>query len=153
MLTEICQYLRNWFERKKYFGTFTIQGGVLQLDYDDGIEFSNMTLLPGQYIRIVGSVLNDGVHICPTSDLKDEVFEGAVWSMAVPPPLVLLSAEIDEWMKKYNTVDSAMLSPYQSESYGGYSYTKASGSSASGTSSGYGWENVFASRLAPWRKI
>ena len=48
MLTELCQELRNWFERKKFFGTFTIESG--QIDLPDG------SLQSGQYFRIVGSV-------------------------------------------------------------------------------------------------
>ena len=54
MLTEICQYLKNWFNRgqKKIFGEFTIQNN--QLNISD--------IQTGQYYRIIGSVFNDGVH-------------------------------------------------------------------------------------------
>ena len=31
MLTQICQYLRNWFERDIYYGSFTVSGGTLTL--------------------------------------------------------------------------------------------------------------------------
>ena len=103
----------------------------------------------GQYFRIVGSVLNDGVYEWPASDLKDEEFEGAVWLMAVPPDVIELDKKIDAWKEKYATVDSQALSPYQSESFGGYSYSKGSGGEGSGSK----WQGVFASELSRWRKL
>lgn len=146
MLTQICQYLRNWFEREKIHGNFVVSGGVLT--YADGTA---LPLLTGQYYRICGSVFNDGVHVFDDADLTDEpVFFGAVWAMAVPPDLVALSEEITGW----NTANAAALaSPYQSESFGGYSYSLKSGGSADGASGGLTWQTQFAARLAPWRKI
>lgn len=144
MLTEICQYLRNWFERDKLIGDFVISGGVLT--HADG---STLNLLNGQYIRIVGSVLNDGVHQWGSSLLTDESFTGAVWSMAVPPTVIQLAEDIKDWCSA-NT--AAINSPYQSESFGGYSYSMRSGSGADGYD-GAGWESQFKSRLSPWRKI
>lgn len=145
MLTELCQELRNWFERKKFFGTFTIESG--QIDLPDG------SLQSGQYFRIVGSVFNDGVHkYDPESEsqLVDEVFEGAIWSMGVPPAVVDLSERISEWVTKYG---DSVSSPYQSESFGGYSYTKANSGQGNAGSSSPTWQSTFASELNRWRKI
>lgn len=150
MLTELCQELRNWFEKDKYFGTFTIEGGQLA----DG-----SMLQDGQYFRIVGSVFNDGVHKyepnnAEREDLHDEVFEGAIWAMAVPPTVIALSEKISAWMGKYGGADSSAMSPFQSESFGGYSYSKGStGSSSFGGSSVPTWKSVFADELNRWRKI
>lgn len=141
MLTELCQELKNWFEREKYFGTFTIESGEIAMP--DGC------LQDGQFFRIIGSVFNDGVHQYPSTDLYDEVFEGAIWAMAVPPAVIDLSNEINAWIEKYS---DAVSSPYASESFGGYSYTKASsgqGSAASGPT----WQSVYASKLNRYRKI
>lgn len=141
MIGELCGYLRNYFCKHKYFGIFTISNGTIT--YDGG----EMDLLPGQYIRIVGSVLNDGVYqYSGTMELSDEDFYGAVWSMAVPAELISLSGEIAEWTEKNKKV---IESPYSSESYGGYSYTKAT----SGDGASYDWRTQFASRLKKWRKI
>ena len=148
MLTQICQYLRNWFERDKYIGSFQISGGALT-----DATGSAPPLLDGQYFRIVGSVLNDGVHQWPAYDLSDEEFTGAVWSMAVPPAILDLDREIEAWQDKYGGVDSALLSPFASESFGGYSYSKATGGAASGGGTVTSWEALYAARLAPWRKI
>jgi hypothetical protein len=152
MLTEVCQYLRNWFTRAQYFGEFKIENGELQAQFDNGVEFSALPLLEGQYYRIIGSVLNDGVHQYPNDELKDETFSGAVWSMAVPPAVEGIANEIKEWQAKYGGADSSMLSPFTSESFGGYSYSKGASASGSG-SGGVTWASVFGNRLAPWRKI
>ena len=150
MLTELCQELKNWFEREIHFGTFTIEGGQLT---------DSSFLQDGQYFRIVGSVFNDGVHKYePTNaqreQLHDEVFEGAIWAMAVPPTVIALSDKIQAWTTKYGDVNSTAMSPFQSESFGGYSYSKGSGSaSASGGSSVPTWQSTFANELNRWRKI
>lgn len=142
MLTELCQELRNWFERDIYYGEFTIENG--QIHPPDG------SLQNGQYFRIVGSVFNDGVHKYDgTEALTDEVFEGAIWAMAVPPAVIDLSERISEWVTKYG---DSVSSPYSSESFGGYSYSKAS-SGQGNASSIPTWQGIFASELNKWRKI
>ena len=149
MLTQLCQYLRNWFERDKFYGSFTIAGGVLT--YEDGTA---LPLLTGQYYRIVGSVFNDGVHRWEDQEetLPEETFTGAVWSMGIPADVLTLAADIQTWAAKYAGADSAAMSPFTSESFGGYSYSKNAGGTA-GTGGGTSWQAVFADRLAPWRKM
>ena len=148
MLTEICQYLHNWFEVAKFYGKFIISDGHIE-SYNDG----DMGLIEGQYFRIVGSLLNDGVHQYPSEGLKDETFDGAIWSMAIPPAMLSLSEEIDSWQTKHGSVDSTAMSPYNSESFGGYSYSKSSGGSAESGGGSGGWQSAFANRLNPWRKL
>ena len=138
MLTEICAEIRNYFEvpNGRHFGTFTISGGsIAPLDF----------LQEGQYFRIVGSVFNDGVHQYPATSLKDEVFEGAVWAMALPPSIIALAAEIDE----FNKSDAGKPSAFTSESFGGYNYTKATDANGAPI----GWQKAFASRLNKYRKL
>lgn len=158
MLTEICQYLKNWFNRKpdgtdypKAYGEFTIADGVL----------STEVLAEGQYFRIMGSLFNDGVHKYGTDPktgklyetLQDETFTGAVWSMGVPAEVVALADEIDAWQAKYGSLDSEAMSPFVSESFGGYSYSKGSGAGSGSQGNGNGWQSVYAARLNVWRKI
>ena len=139
MLTEICAELRNYFEvpNGRHFGKFEISGGSIEpLDF----------LQEGQYFRIVGSVFNDGVYQYPATSLTDEVFEGAVWAMRLPPAVIALAAEIEE----YNKSDAGKASPYTSESYpNGYSYTRATDASGVPLS----WQKAFSSRLSKWRKL
>lgn len=148
MLNELCGYLRNYFDKKRYFGDFTISGGAISGSVD-------LNLLENQYIRIVGSVLNDGVYQYPSDlvKLEDESFNGSVWALAIPKEVIALDAEIDAWRAKYEAVDGAAMSPFSAESFGGYSYQK-SNNNTEGSSGGLGgWQNAFASRLSQWRKI
>ena len=144
MLTEVLQYLRNWFEKSKYVSNFIISGG--NITFPDG---SLVPLVSGQYFRVIGSVFNDGVHEYGNAELQDEAFSGAVWVMAVPPAVVALAGEIEDWTAANA---DAIKSPYQSESFGGYSYSLKAGQS-SGGSTGPTWQSQFADRLAQWRKI
>lgn len=151
MITEVCQYTRNWFCRKVYSGNFRISGGII-LDS----EGTTLPLLSGQYYRILGSVLNDGVHQFSeygSDELVDEAFTGYIWAMAVPKVFLDLVKEIEDWQEKYGALDSQNMSPFNSESFGGYSYSKGASYSNSGGATNSAWTNTFANRLAPWRKI
>lgn len=135
----------------KWKGDFTVQEGKIY-----GALGEELPLKNGQYYRIVGSVFNDGVHLHPLDgSLRDEYFNGAVWGMAIPPDVITLAQEIDAWQSKYGGVDSVAMSPYNSESFGGYSYSKSGGGAggASGSGGAGGWQGVFANRLNRWRKI
>ena len=146
MLTDLCQELRNWFDLERYTGTFTISGGTLTADF----------LQTNQYFRIKGSVFNDGVHRNVAGEiLIDETFKGEVWAMGIPQAVVELSDKIDAWIDKYGNVNSQSMSPFQSESFGGYSYSKGNSSAAVGASASTptGWKAAFASELNRWRKI
>lgn len=135
-LTNLCAELRNYFETKKRFGTFTISGGSISPS-----DF----LQDGQYFRIVGSVFNDGVHRHPAHDLTDETFDGAVWAMAVPPTVVELLQKIQE----FEAAEANSPTAYTSESFGGYSYTKATDENGLPV----GWRGMFKSELNKWRKL
>ena len=138
MLTELCAEIRNYFVVPGgiHNRTFKISGGsIAPLDF----------LQDGQYFRIVGSVFNDGVHRYPDAVLTDEEFDGAVWAMAAPPSVIALAAEIEEWMKS----DAAKATAFQSESFGGYSYTRATDSEGAPLT----WQAVFARRLNQYRRM
>lgn len=136
MLETVLQNLNNWFlvPDGVHAGEFTVQGGQLTLPF----------LQTGQYFRVVGSVFNDGLHQYPVADLTDETFTGSVWALAVPKAVIELAEEIDAWQTKNG--DSG---PFTSESFGGYSYSKATNASGMAV----GWQDVFKSRLNDWRRI
>lgn len=138
MLDEILSYLNNYFVDRKEIrlGTWTISEGTIELDF----------LKEGQYFRICGSDLNDGVYQYPTAELKDEVWYGSIWPLKIPSAVLSIAEEIEAWVEKYG---EAVTGPYTSESFGGYSYSKSSGED--GTTSS--WEDVFATRLSAWRKV
>lgn len=140
MLEQILSYLRNWFQIGIYSGTYTIQDGGITLPF----------LTDGQYFRIIGSIFSDGLHrYGPDMEcLRDETFDGTIWALAVPREVIDLAGEIEAWQEKYkDTVES----PYTSESFGGYAYTKASGA-GDGAGSG-SWQAAFRPRLNRWRKL
>lgn len=143
MLSSLCKELNNWFDTHRYFGTFTIDSEGLQ----------GAGLQDGQYFRIVGSTFNDGVYQYPAEGLSPETFDGAIWAMAVPQEVIALDAKIDEWQEKYGGVDSENMSPYNSESFGGYSYSKAGGGSSDSGSAAGTWQGAFANELKKYRKV
>ena len=101
MLYELCAEVRNWFVSEKHNGIFTVKDGNMPLDF----------LQDGQYFRILGSVYNDGVYQYPAV-LTDEVFEGQIWAMRVPPAFIALSGEIDEYIADMEAFDDADLEVY-----------------------------------------
>lgn len=149
MLSELCKELKNWFDRNqpKIHGSIDISDGMIT--NNDFLE----VIQNNQYFRIVGSVFNDGVYQYKNNlVLINEKFNGSIWLMAIPKDVIDLSKEIDDWITKYGNVDSAAMSPFNSESFGGYSYSKSAGGS-SDSSGGMSWQNIFASKLNLWRKI
>ena len=139
MLEQVLMHIRNWFPVKGgiHSGTFTIKDGGITLPF----------LADGQYFRICGSVFNDGLHQYPEDDLVDETFNGTIWALAIPKAVIDLADEIQNWQEKNG---EASVSPYQSESFGGYSYSKATDSASGGAVT---WQTAFRSRLNAWRKL
>ena len=140
MLEEIMDFIHNYFDYQRKRGEFTVSSGNLDCDF----------LQNGQYFKIVGSIFNDGVWQYPATEMKDETFCGEVWLLAVPPRLSSLATDIQAWV---STNAEVLASPYTSESFGGYSYTKASGSANGENGGAYSWRDVFASQLNQWRKL
>ena len=106
-----------------------------------------LPLQDGQYYLISGSSFNDGVyqyHKGDTAPLQEETFDGVVVPLAIPKPFLSLVDEISEWQAK-----NGNLGAYQSESFGGYSYSRATNSKGEA----YTWQDAFRARLNPWRKM
>lgn len=145
MISQVCADIRNYFtyDSDKHTGTFKVEGGVLVPSVE----------IPAGYYAVFGSRKNNGVHK-DTDVLKDEgEFDGSVWAMSVPDDFLALVGEIEDWQKKYGGVDSEAQSPFYSESFGGYSYSKAAGSTSSGANAAAStWQSVYAARLNRWRR-
>lgn len=139
MLEEILNHIHNFFVVRNgvHRGRYTISSNTISLDF----------LQEGQYFRIVGSIFNDGVYKYPTNKLNDEIFDGEIWALAIPNSLISIAKEIEDWVEAYGGI---VQSPYQSESFGGYSYTKSTSSSSSETTD---WRIMFKDRLNVWRKL
>jgi hypothetical protein len=139
-IKEICDYIHNYFEREYIEGTHRIVGGAL--------DVSNIPLIEGQYYMIKGSILNDGIYKHPTNTLNDEEFKGAVITLSIPSDVLDVAKDIETWEQENA---SNLLNPMQSESFGGYSYTRATSNSKNGGS--ITWRDVFGRKLDPYRKI
>ena len=153
MLTELCQEIKNWFTARDaygqtvgYTGQYTVENGKITLDF----------LQDGQYYRVIDSVFNDGVHCYgheAQGELEDETFKGTICPMHIPKAVINLAAEIAEWRTKYEAADSPAMSPYMSESFGGYSYSKGSAYNDTGRGGIASWRTAFAGRMNMWRKL
>lgn len=139
MLEQVLMNIRNWFPVKGgiHSGTFNIKDGGITLPF----------LADGQYFRICGSVFNDGLHQYNVLDLVDETFTGTIWALAIPKAVIELADEIGKWQEKNGEAAS---SPFSSESFGGYSYSKATDAETGGAVT---WQSAFKQQLSAWRKI
>ena len=136
MLEAVLTHLHNWFPARngKHAGAFVIASGALSPD---------IGLVSGQYYRIIGSVFNDGLHCAGDGEaLTDEEFDGEVWALCIPKAVQELAEEIAAWRESNPETDKT------SESFGGYSYSRAQ--NASGGAGG--WQAAFAGRMNAWRR-
>lgn len=142
MLNEICAEIKNYFVKPEdiLVGDYSIQNGSI---------VPSVSIANGQYFRIVGSIFNDGIHLYNDNLIDEPEFHGAIWLMRVPQDIIQLAEDIEVWKTKYTDVIS---SPYMSESFGGYSYSKGSGSDGT---IGVNWKNQadFVARMKPYRRI
>lgn len=139
-IKEICDYIHNYFEVDEVSGEFTIADGSLEASF----------LSENQYYRIQGSIFNDGIYKYPSTDLTNETFTGKVTAMAVPKDVLAVLDEATQWE---NDNAKVLQSPLNSESFGGYSYSKGSSSKKDGSQGQITWRDVFGDKLKAYRKI
>ena len=169
MLLEMMRECRNFFELRanNFYQSTRYPHGVQTTQHYPVTEFEDdytiaegvlstldSSILTGQYIAIYGSVLNDGIWKVGasgaiTSDMtgvtaQDETFTGTVYPLKVPPDFVSLATEITAWRTAMKEA-----SPYTSESFLGYSYSKAQKQGGGNI----GWQQQYADRLTPYRKM
>lgn len=151
MLSEILAFLHNYFVLDSQRGTFAIMDGFLSgcsLHFHDG-----------QRIMVSGSGAWDGVWtwhtqapLCDSDDQRDtpnidEEFTGAVHALGVPHDLLKKARDIRAWTEANA---KTLNSPFQSESFNGYSYNKGTNSSGGA----YDWQTHFGADLFKrWGKI
>lgn len=149
MLEQVLYHIHNWFERKSAsVSGCEISDGLLPASISDAMP-------EGQWYRIQGSMLNDGLHQHIAGDLVDETFDGTITLLAIPKALLSVVDEISDWVDDTREADrAARKGRYQSESFGGYSYSLKGDSRSNSASVGLtGWQAAFAGDLNPWRKM
>lgn len=134
-LTKICDYINNYFETAVYEDSYTISAGTVSVPF----------LVTGQYFRIVGSALNDGIYKYPAAQMHDETFTGAIWVLNIPVDVVDLADDV----AAFEADSSNAVTGYTSESFAGYSYSKAN----DGKGGAAGWQTLYRTRLNRWRKV
>lgn len=138
MLERLLMDLNNWFPVDKRPGMYTIEGGSITLPF----------LKDGQYFRVIGSVFSNGLHRYGSDmeALEDETFAGSVWALAIPKAVIAIADEAEARLKEQ---EKALYSGYQSESFGGYAYSK--GTAGDGVDAFL--RANFGARLAPYRRL
>ena len=151
MPQDICEYIHNYFvPLSADVNTYTVAGGMISPAFgaEDGDRF-----------LICGSRRNDGVYTwhpggikddddSNAAGLRDETFAGTIRVCSIPPVLLALSGEIKAWV---DANSAALSSPYQSESFNGYSYTLKSGGTQGGGSC-LTWRDQYGKQLERWRR-
>lgn len=154
-LERVLSHIHNWFTRETLsLSGCEVVGGQLPASVAERIP-------DGAWYRIEGSYLNDGLHLRGEVDegLTDESIDGTLSVLSVPRALLTVVDEITDWIDATSEARSkAASSPYQSESFGGYTYSMRSdltgGSSGSSGNGGLnGWQAAFRSDLNPYRRL
>ena len=120
-IANYCDDCKNYFLKN---GVSDIHTGIFEIK-DGKISNVETFLLEGQYFAIKGSKLNDGVYMYTpegTKLLLDEKFKGAIWDMSIPPAFIAFVESAEAFKAKCNEL-SKTYSGFQSESFGGYSYS------------------------------
>ena len=135
---DVMREVRSFFPRERMEDRWQIRSGRLTPD---------AMLLTGDWVAVTDSLRNDGVYqvsaggVLPGS--RDEVWDGAVWLLAPPKDFLALCEEIGAWTEMHEP------GTLKGERFGEYSREAAV--DANGVP--IGWREVFAARLAPWRRM
>lgn len=142
----LMAHCRNYFNRERIDGTIVIDENGFLIP-PDGTEID---LAGAQYVAISGSAAYDGVwrymdgciyEDDHTPEFGPDTFDGTVWALHPPRSFLQLCEDVASWQEKHP------VSPMQSESFGAYSYTVATGQTGAIT-----WQEAFARQLTPfWR--
>lgn len=141
MLGAVLASVNNRFAGEPVRGRWSVSGGEL-----NPASGQALPLADGQWCDVAGSALNDGLHQAGAGGLSDEEFEGTVTPLRVPRELLDIVSEIEAWQ----AAQGAAAGQYASESFGGYSYSRATDPA---TGLPMTWEAAFRSRLNKWRKL
>ena len=138
----VMKECRNFFETGYVKSDFTITGGVISpaalFPAGSYIAIENSAFYSGVYRVMQGGVL-EGIPV----DAFNDRFTGRVWFLRPPAGFLELCRQIGEYIEK------APKGAYQSESFGDYSYTRASGKSGGVLT----WQEHFGEELAQYRRM
>jgi hypothetical protein len=135
VIDAVMKHINNYFVVDSHDVELNVVNGSADLPF----------LQEGQYYLIAGSVFNNGVHVYGNGGLTEETpVSVTVYSLAPPKAFLDVVDEITAYQEKNQDVTG-----YTSESFGGYSYSKGTGTNGAPI----GWKEVFSSKLNDWRKL
>lgn len=109
-----------------------------KIEIVDGEITANLPFLKSQFIKVEGSVLNDGIYQFPVTELFDETFTGNIYGLAIPGNFIKLVEDIEKYNEKnFKTAVS-------STSFGGFSESYKENSD---------WQSAFKKELNVYRKL
>lgn len=169
-ITLIMQECRNYYTHTDRHGKQAVHRGTYTLA-DGTLKVAPLPLV-GAFVRIVGSILNDGVYQVQgitgegikVAGTVDETFTGAICYLSPPPDFVDLARRVDEFNKNLDAINAHRaesgqlpLGMLESESFEGYSYklssNKGGGGDAARKSNAIKWQNEFADELGRHRRM
>lgn len=138
----VMRQINNYFETGYRATSYRVECGKLR---------PSECFAPGMYVAITGSIyysgvwqLGNGLALIGAEDgLPDETFYGRVWFLRPPVDFLKLCDEIDVFTQK------TPVGGLQSESFGEYSMTRASGQNGGILT----WAEAFRDRLSPYRRM
>jgi hypothetical protein len=144
LLKKVMSFCNNHFVINSKVGVFTILGGRITLlgDY-----------LPGMFILITGSRLNDAVFkiTAVNGDIYsidgkpiDEVFTGIVYALSPPRDFMRIISDIYDYNENIGEITGVI-----SENNDGYSYKLATNKSGAIMT----WHDAFTNQLVVYRRI
>lgn len=100
LMEDLMLYTKNYFYRWKEYGTYAINNSQIACRGQYKV---------GQYVRIIGSVFNDGVHeihsvtnnTITINNLRNEEFKGYICGLAVPKEFYDLVQDIKAYRLKH----------------------------------------------------
>lgn len=139
---QIMRSINNFFESGYRATSYSIAGGVLS---------PPELLRPGMYIAIAGSIFHDGVWKLGEGltlegrkpETPDERFYGRVWFLHPPADFLAACEDIIKF------AENTPVSGVQSESFGEYSQTLATGKNGGVLT----WQEAFSETLKPYRNM
>ena len=143
LITEIMKLIDKYFINYKQVekGNFIIKDGIIDV---------TSPYIKGQYIRIIGSILNDGVYLVSDDLLtlagaQDEVFNGMILGLSVPRDFIKLVDDIEKF-EKSSDIEKRDLASVR---IGEYAETRATGKDGTPIS----WQSVFRRDLDKYRRM
>lgn len=146
MLTKICNYLKNFFETERIIGDVVISEGKVSVN-GNAVEIAK-----DAYFALFHQHFVTGVFKYGTDELADGSFRGAVWLMDIPKAIFDAAEWGEAWNAQHGNADSQANTPFDSESFGGYAYTKAQSSTSANGSSVFN-NAQFIAMILPYRRI